>query len=547
MNKNKILLLTSSLGVFVLLAAAAIDENFLKSWRRIQGTGSTENGAIPMQLRQVVNPGLRLADRCVSCHVSMAPGEDSVTGGPLFKKHPAVVHDPTVYGCTVCHAGQGAATEKADAHGDVHFWPEPMIPAKMAQAGCGACHAAPGIPGRTKLREAQAAFERLDCRACHRVDGRGGTIRPDGGGMEGPDLSGVGIKGYATGWHEKHLANAAKVDKGPWKTSFAPVTDDDQALLALYLSTRNGASALIEAKATFFSYGCLGCHRVSGVGGDEGPDLTRAGQKDPGLADFTHVPGQRALGNWIAEHFRSPAAVVTGSKMPAVAAPENDIEQLTMYVLSLRRRELPGAYLPKDRIEVTRMGRREFAVDGATIFGAFCAGCHGFEGLGRTTGDETFPAIASPAFQQLVTDRFLTETIAKGRPGRRMPGWNKEGGLRPEEIAAVVRHLRVLSRVMPPAEEDRWMTAAEPSTGEALYAASCSGCHGDKGQGAKGPALGNRAFLELATDGYLRDTITKGRQGTVMPAFGQPSPAHRTLAPGDVESVVAYIRSWQGR
>ncbi len=547
MNKNKILLLTSSLGVFVLLAAAAIDENFLKAWRGIQSAGRNESGAIPVQLRQVVNPGLRTADRCVSCHVTMGPGEEGVTGGPLFKKHPPVVHDPAVYGCTACHAGQGAATEKDDAHGNVHFWPEPMIPARQAEAGCGTCHAAPGVPSRAQLHQAQAAFERLDCRACHRVDGRGGTIRPDGGGMEGTDLTRVGLKGYDAGWYEKHVANGAKADKGPWKTSFAPVTPEDQALVVRYLATRNGASKLMEAKAAFLGYGCLGCHRVSGVGGDEGPDLTRAGQKDPGLADFTHVPGRHGLGNWIAEHFRSPGAVVAGSKMPAVAAPETDIQQLTMYVLSLRRRDLPGAYLPKDRIEVTRMGKREFAADGATIFGAFCAGCHGFDGLGRTAGEETFPAIASPAFQKLVTDRFLTETIAKGRPGRRMPGWNKEGGLRPEEIAAVVRHLRGLSGVTPAAEEERWMAAAEPATGDALFAASCSGCHGDKGQGGKGPALGNRAFLELATDGYLRDTITKGRQGTVMPAFGEPSPVHRTLAPSDVESIVAYIRSWQGR
>ena len=91
------------------------------------------------------------------------------------------------------------------------------------------------------------------------------------------------------------------------------------------------------------------------------------------------------------------------------------------------------------------------------------------------------------------------------------------------------------------------MAAAEPDTGDRLYAASCAGCHGDKGQGNKGPALANRAFLELATDGYLRDTITKGRPGTAMPAFDTPSPVHRTLAPSDVESIVAYIRSWQGR
>jgi len=547
MKKNKILLLVSSIGVFVLLAAAAIDENFLKQWRRIQASGSHDGEPIPVQLRQVVNMGLRTADRCVSCHVSMGPGEDGVTGNALFKKHPPVVHDPAQYGCTVCHGGQGLATEKDDAHGTVHFWPEPMIPAAVAEAGCGTCHAAPGVPSRDTLRQARATFERLDCGACHRVDGRGGTIRPDGGGMEGPDLSRVGITGYDAGWHGKHVAKAAAADKGPWKTSFAPVPEADQGAVAMYLAVRNSAPRLTEAKSVFLSYGCLGCHRLSGVGGDEGPDLTRAGERDPGQTDFTHVPEQQGLDNWIAEHFRSPGAVMTGSKMPAVAAPESDIQQLTMFVLSLRRRELPGAYMPKDRIAVARMGQREFAPDGATIYGAFCAGCHGLNGLGRTSGDETFPAIANPEFQKLVTDRFLTETIARGRPGRRMPGWKKEGGLRPEEIRVVVEHLRALAGVTGRTEEDAWKANGSTAEGRKLYAAACAGCHGDKGQGAKGPSLGTRAFLEVATEGYLRDTITKGRPGTVMPAFGEPSTVHRTLTPGDVESIVTFINLWKGK
>lgn len=547
MRKNKLLLLGSSAGVFVLLLGAAIEENFLKDWRRIQSAGRNEEGAIPVQLRQVVNPGLGAVDRCVTCHVSMGPGEEGVTGGPLFRKHPPVRHDPAQYGCTVCHGGQGAATGKEEAHGNVHFWPEPMIPLKMSEAGCGSCHVALGIPEYGEFQAARAAFERLDCRACHRVDGSGGTLRPDGGGMEGPDLSGVAVKGYDAAWHEKHVAEAAKAEKGPWKSSFAPVPAADREKLAVFLATRYGAPRLIEAKATFFRYGCLGCHRVSGVGGDEGPDLTRAGQKDPGQADFTHVPEGEGLSGWLAEHFRAPGAVVANSKMPAVTAPERDIERLTMFVLSLRRRELPGAYLPKDQIEAARLGRREFAATGATVFGAFCAGCHGADGLGRTAGEEVFPSIANPEFQKLATDRFLTETVSKGRPGRRMPGWSKEGGLRPEEIRAVVEHLRAMAGVPARTAEDSWKAAATAAEGEPLYAASCSGCHGGRGQGGKGPALANQAFLEVASDGYLRETIARGRPGSVMPAFGEPSTVHRTHTAGEIESIVSYIRSWQGR
>ena len=548
MRRNKLLLLVSSLGVLLLLIAAAVDENAWKPWRVLQASARNNEGAISVQLRQITNANLRVADRCVSCHVSMAPGEQAVKGDAILVAHKPVVHDPSEYGCTICHGGQGSATEKADAHGSVHFWPEPMIPARFAQAGCGTCHNALSIPGQDSFEKARLTFDRLDCRTCHRVDNRGGTIRPGGGSMEGPDLSRVGIAGYDKNWHEKHLAKAAQQQSGPWTTAFAKVSEPDLEQVATFLATRVAAPALVEAKATFFSFGCLGCHRVSGVGGDEGPDLSRAGEKDPGQADFTNVPGadHPVLANWIAEHFRSPVAVVATSQMPPVAASPKELDALTLYVLSLRRRELPGTYVPRDRMQSTRLGQREFATDGATLYGAFCAGCHGLEGKGKhAPGGTTFPAIANADFLRLASDEFLTQTIAKGRPGRRMPGWAKDGGLRPEEITSIVGHLRSLGDV-PAAPADEWKSTANPDSGRALFAANCAGCHGAKGEGGKGPALHNQGLLAAASDTYLLETIRLGRSGTAMGGFAEPNPVRRALAKVEMESIVAFIRAWQG-
>ncbi|MBK6591077.1 MAG: hypothetical protein IPG22_22685 [Acidobacteria bacterium] len=72
----------------------------------------------------------------------------------------------------------GQATEKDDAHGNVHFWTEPMLPAKYAYASCGTCHTPLNVPNLPTLENARKTFERLDCYACHRLDGRGGTLRP---------------------------------------------------------------------------------------------------------------------------------------------------------------------------------------------------------------------------------------------------------------------------------------------------------------------------------------------------------------------------------
>ncbi len=548
MRRNKLLLLVSSLGVLLLLIAAAVDENAWKPWRVLQASARNNEGAIPVQLRQITNANLRVGDRCVSCHVSMAPGEQSVKGDAILVAHKPVVHDPAEYGCTICHGGQGSATEKADAHGTVHFWPEPMIPARFAQAGCGTCHNALRIPAQDSFDKARLTFDRLDCRTCHRVDNRGGTIRPGGGSMEGPDLSRVGIAGYDKNWYEKHVAKASQQQSGPWASAFTKISEPDLEQVATFLATRVAAPALVEAKATFFSFGCLGCHRVSGVGGDEGPDLSRAGEKDPGQADFTNVPGgdHPVLANWIAEHFRSPVAVVATSQMPPVSASPKELDALTLYVLSLRRRELPGTYVPRDRMQSTRFGQREFATDGATLYGAFCAGCHGLEGKGKhAPGGTTFPAIANADFLRLVSDEFLAQTIAKGRPGRRMPGWAKDGGLRPEEITSIIGHLRSLGDV-PAAPADDWKSSANPDSGRPLFAANCAGCHGAKGEGGKGPALHNQGLLEVASDSYLLETIRLGRSGTAMGGFAEPTPVRRGLAKVEMESIVALIRSWQG-
>ncbi|MBI5281391.1 MAG: c-type cytochrome [Candidatus Solibacter usitatus] len=547
MKENKHLLLFSSLGVLLLLLGAAFEEMVLKDWRRIQGRARSDEGAVTVQLRQIVNASLGVSDRCVSCHVSMGPGEQGVRGDKILVAHKPVVHDPAEYGCTVCHGGQGQATDKEDAHGKVHFWPSPMLGRETSYAGCGRCHATLRVPEQEQMRNAELAFERLDCLTCHRVEGRGGTIRPGGGGMEGPELSRAGLKGYDGAWYGKHEKKSAEAAAGPWKGAFSRVPADDQGLLKIYLDTRVAASRLVTAKSVFFSYGCLGCHKVSGVGGDDGPDLSRAGEKDPGQVSFKYVPGEATMENWMAAHFRSPVSVVAGSQMPPENISTQQLNQLTLFTLSLRRDELRDQYLPKDRARAVKFGEREFATDGATLFGAFCAGCHGQDGQGRRLpGLMSFPSITNADFLALAPDEFLARTVREGRPGRKMPGWLKEGGLRQEEIQAVVAHVRTLGG---PAEAStkpaRWVSG-DAAQGRRIFESACSGCHGKQAKGGEGPALNNKVLLESATDSYLVETVSRGRRGTAMASFLEPSPVRGALSRAEIEAVVAYLRSLQG-
>jgi len=553
MRGNKHLLLWSSLASLALLIWAAYEENVLQDWRVIQREyrlAAQPEVELEVQLRQIVVPKLGAVDRCVSCHLGMAPGVEAINGDPLFGPHPRTAHDPMELGCTPCHGGQGRATVLADAHGKVDHWPEPMLPARFSSAGCGTCHTHLAIPNIDQVGRDLALLERHDCLACHRLDGRGGTSRPDGaGGMEGPDLSRVGMTGFHADWYEAHLAEHQAASGGPWRHSFGEISEAPRRSIERHLRTRVGAPALVEAKALFHSLGCRGCHSIGGVGGDDGPDLTAEGLLDPGQLDFTHVPGERSVANWLAVHFRSPAKIVPGSQMPVLGLNEQQIEMLTFYLLSLRRDTSAEGQWPLDRVRAERLGQREFSNDGHTLYRTFCSACHGPSGEGmRYPGMAAFPAIGNAEFLAVASDDLLRETIRHGRLGRRMPAWgDKEGGLLPEEIETIIGHLRALGGGARPAADGRparWANG-DLDLGESLFTRNCAGCHDRAGQGLEGPALANANLLRNATDTYLFETIRRGRPGTSMPAFGKPSTLRPTLTDLEIESLVTFLRTWE--
>jgi cytochrome c oxidase cbb3-type subunit 3 len=188
-------------------------------------------------------------------------------------------------------------------------------------------------------------------------------------------------------------------------------------------------------------------------------------------------------------------------------------------------------------------------MSGEEVYGRFCVACHGRSGEGlRYPGMPPFPAVGNPDFLSVASDQFVTETVQRGRPGGRMPAWSEErGGLRPEEIAAVVAHLRILGGVTAPEPDDkpsRW-AQGDPAAGYRLFAAHCAGCHGGNGQGAEGPALNNEVLLSSATDTYLVETIKRGRRGTSMAGFERASPVHPALTPEEIEAIVSHIRRWE--
>ncbi|MEX0867329.1 MAG: hypothetical protein WD030_08215 [Pirellulales bacterium] len=119
-------------------------------------------------------------------------------------------HPMMEVGCTICHEGQGSATEFkfashtpntlreandwASEHGwfDNHHWILPMKPARFAESSCVKCHhqleeLEPSErfpePPAPKLMSGFNAVERFGCFGCHEVNGYSG---PDA--RQGPDL-----------------------------------------------------------------------------------------------------------------------------------------------------------------------------------------------------------------------------------------------------------------------------------------------------------------------------------------------------------------------
>ena len=131
-----------------------------------------------------------------------------------------------------------------------------------------------------------------------------------------------------------------------------------------------------------------------------------------------------------------------------------------------------------------------------------------------------------------------------------MPAWGEiDGGLTKVEIETVLGYLRTLgggAKPEPTTAPARWIKA-DPVPGKAIYASVCASCHGPDGKGGDGPALNNRQFLKLASDTFLFGTVSDGRRGAIMPAFGKPMLDRRMLTPDEIDSVIAFLRTWEGK
>jgi len=185
---------------------------------------------------------------------------------------------------------------------------------------------------------------------------------------------------------------------------------------------------------------------------------------------------------------------------------------------------------------------------GDRLYEKNCGACHGLDG----SGGVGIP-LSLPSFQASVDDHFLFQNIRHGRPGRVMPAFSD---LSDTQVNAIIRHIRSMAPGIKPVVFDNTkVVKGDVSNGKKLYAENCSQCHGANGEGGHGtgvtfsrprdlpiiaPALNNAGFLAAASDEIIRHTITYGRRGTPMQAFGR-----RGQNEAEIDDIVAFIRSFE--
>lgn len=300
--------------------SAKTDEERLVAERELKSAHK-----FPIEIRQLWVKDLNAIDRCITCHVGYDPlANTSLT--TEYKEHPYsaaavspahdihMIHNVEKFGCVSCHGGQGLATEKDAAHGNVAHWESPLLKGALLQASCAQCHdnhADLKIAGKVYTEEivrAKHLFRDAGCIGCHQIGGEGGPVSVDlkvetaAKPLSRIDFSNTGLdhKDWTlANWIKLHLTHDP-VDlvpgdpKGEFNTepiapsAMPPYLMDDKdadAITAYILSlNRNDipphyltlqaskpeptfANAVQHGRWVYEKYGCAGCHNADARGG----------------------------------------------------------------------------------------------------------------------------------------------------------------------------------------------------------------------------------------------------------------------------------------
>jgi cytochrome c oxidase cbb3-type subunit 3 len=182
---------------------------------------------------------------------------------------------------------------------------------------------------------------------------------------------------------------------------------------------------------------------------------------------------------------------------------------------------------------------------GGALYVENCAMCHGIEGQGRIGASlDSFPGIQ--------VNSTLEQTISEGISGSVMPSWSSENGgpLSSEDVRDIVSYIIEAfegTAAIAPAPTIQAPNIAplpdisgDPSLGAVVYQVNCIACHGDRGQGRFGRPLA-KDWPGNQPDVFIRQVVSEGISGTVMPAWG--TELGGPLSADDLDNVTSYVLS----
>jgi mono/diheme cytochrome c family protein len=231
--------------------------------------------------------------------------------------------------------------------------------------------------------------------------------------------------------------------------------------------------------------------------------------------------------------------IVNGRPNTAMPAWRSFTAQEVSDLLAFLRSWQPRRAQPERTLELAAGEERPEATAaiGRILYKANCIMCHGEQGEG-----DLGPSLRTREFLTAVPNEYLVTTLLEGRPGTAMPSWRH---LTSEDVAALVRHLRTWQ--VEPSKPAEWhlepVVGGDADAGRLLFTATCSGCHGEDGEGASGPQLNNPMFLRVASDRMLEEWISRGKTGTEMRAFRKGGQGVAELSERQIQDLVAHLRS----
>ncbi len=554
--------LAGSLVFILFLAAAALKES-RPEWRRYQAeyaklvlnrSQGPEGGPAArmerLRIRQVLLDNLERTDRCLTCHLGTTdlnmqdqPTPHRTHSGNLLEHHPV-----SRFGCTICHAGQGQAVDKQNAHArsrDVH-WPTPLLSLDYLESSCGQCHLAifsdsAPLEGTETFRNGLRVFRQEGCLGCHKAREVGGTVGPDLT-VQGEktrheyDFSRISGERTVSNWLYSHFKDPEMVSPGSQMLAVDLDESEIQALITFtfgmakpdipfeYFSLETlqefkGQRSRLKGGEAYPML-CSACHGKEGEG--KGYQVYKTGIPSLGNQDFLSV-ASRDLIAFTIMHGRSGRQMAAWQpRFSGLATAE--IQGLAAHVKARRQ-------VRSDLATVQRS--RGVSPAGNELYQKNCAMCHGEDGRGAQV-----ITISNTDMLAAASDEFLYKTIVRGRRNTAMPGW---GRFTSEELAHLLAFLKSWGDL--PARQGQDIgSGGDPARGRDKYHYLCSRCHGIYGQGDTGPAIHNPDFLDAAPDSFLAAIIANGRRGTAMFGWATAVSRQERLSRQDVADVIAFLR-----